>query len=728
MKINKIYVLFLGLVLVFSLLPADPGTRAAEVTYTVKNTDDSGPDSLRWAINQANTHVGSGDTITVDFGLVDTDPNYDNDTGVWTITLDSALPVLIAGNTTIDGYTQEGAQYATASGSPILVVELSGSNIPPISDPPILVDLLKSGLNIASANNTVTGLLITHFPLHGIAIAGTTTTNNTIAGNYIGTSNQCAHDEGNDGFGVYIGLGAKNNLVGGDSPEAKNYLLYNGLDGVGIEGSNTTDNRLAGNHIMLNKIHGVRIYAGAHHNNVGGSTENERNIISGNERDGVRIQGSGTNDNIISGNYVGISPDGDLDLSNHDNGVQITLGAQENLIGGSTAGSGNLISGNVESGVLISGTNTISNTIAGNLIGTGSDGTGAIPNVDGIQIISGAQHNLVGGDSEIERNIISGNSGYGVWLSDADVSGNRIIGNFIGTNISGTQVISNTKSGVFIAFGAHDNTVGGDSSDERNLISGNGAFGVEIFWDAHHNTVSGNYIGTDVGGSMALGNSRYGVSINRSQDNVIGGDTQGTGNLISGNGESGVEIWHADATGNTVSGNLIGTGKDGRKPLPNSIGIEIKDGASDNIVGPGNIIANNSGDGVRVNHADSINNIITQNSIFSNDHGILLEEGANGGINPPVILSASDVGEVSGTTCGDCIVEVFWSHSPDGQGEVYLESTTANSAGEFNLTLPWRVDVNLTATATDPTRGTSTFSEVFRPRFISYLPISMKGE
>ena len=773
------------LVFLISIFTPQPSVNAADHTYTVVSTLNIGVGTLRWAINQANTHTDPADNVTIDFNLPVIDPNYDGTAEVWTITPTDVLPILTGSNTTIDGYTQDGASLPTEWRSPILKVVVDGSALP--------INFLSIGLGIASSNNVISGLVIQNFPSNAIALGLPTieVTNNIISGNCIGTDYECAHDEGNQGDGVFIGYGAKNNIIGGESPEEKNIILFNGLDGVGIYGSGTDGNHVSGNIILSNDYNGVFVYGGAQHNTIGGETEGERNLISANQKDGVRIHGSGTERNIIAGNYIGTASDGNLAIPNVENGVQITLGAQENVIGGSTAGSGNLISGNNLSGVMISGTNTISNTVAGNLIGTYYDGTATISNQYGIQITAGAQYNLVGGDSENERNIISGNldygvyiadsgttyntiagnfigtdltgtaalgnsnggvkviddaamntiggvaegqrnlisgnSGYGVWLSGAAVSGNEVIGNFIGTNISGTQVISNTKSGVFIDFGAHDNTVGGDSSSERNLISGNGAFGVEIYWDANHNTVSGNYIGTDVGGTLALGNSRYGVAINRSQDNVIGGDTAGTGNLISGNGESGVEIWHADATGNTLSGNLIGTGKDGRQSLPNSAGIEIKDGASDNVVGPGNIIANNSDDGVVVNHADTINNVITQNSIFSNDHGILLEDGANGGISPPVITSASSSGQVLGTACSGCVVELFWNSTPDGEGESFIGTTTASGSGAFTLAAPLPSIYNLTATATDG-RGTSEFSEVYNPGYPIFLPLVMNGE
>jgi hypothetical protein len=715
----------------FAMINPSQTTLAADHTYTVTMTEDSGPGSLRWAINQANTHVGSGDTVLIEFDLAEGDPNFYEDSGVWTIAVNSALPILIAGNTTIDGYSQEGAQYATEYRSPTLVVELNGTNVPPISNPPTVEDLLKSGLNIASANNIITGLLVTHFPLHGIAIAGTAANYNSVVGTCIGTSYQCAHDEGNEGDGVYIGLGAKHNWIGGGIPESKNIILFNGFDGVGIEGNGTTGNHIQGNIIMANDIHGVRIYAGAHENMIGGSEEFESNIISANDYDGVRIQGSGTNGNVIAGNFIGTSGDGIFSYPNGFNGIQITLGAQKNLIGGRATGSRNLISGNVESGVLISSTNTINNTVVGNLIGTNYDGTEALANQYGVQICCGAQHNLIGGGIAEERNIVSGNIQHGIYLTDPGTSHNVIAGNYIGTDISGSGGIENSGYGVCLRQGASDNLIGGDTPEERNVISGNRLRGLHLIGvGTNSNIISGNFIGTTSSGLVPLGNGNYGIMINGgAQDNTVGGSSEGEGNVISANDDGGIVIGDSMTSGNIVAGNTIGVGADGSAPLGNmGNGISVSKALDGDTIGPGNVIGYNLGSGVKVNHSSSLEVIITQNRIFKNIEGITIEDGANGGIYPPVILSATDDGEVSGTTCGDCIIEVFWNHLTDRQGEVYLDTTTANSAGEFSLTLPWRVDFNLTATATDLSRGTSAFSEPFRPLYMSYLPITMNGE
>jgi hypothetical protein len=637
-------------------------TRAADQTYTVVNTQDIGVGSLRRAINQANTHAGSSDVITIDFDLQESDPNYDAESGVWTITLDTALPALIANHITIDGYSQEGAEYGTIWRSPILVVVIDGSNL--VVDPPLYGN---SGFNILSAGNNITGLVIQNFPVNGISIGGAAARDNTIAGNCIGTDYVCAHPEGNAGDGVFIGLGAKNNLVGGDTPEAQNFILDNGLNGVAIHGSNTSGNHLLGNVLIGNQAHGVMIYGGAKDNIVGGSTEIERNIISLNGRDGIRIQGDGTTGNMILGNHIGTATEGNVGLANDENGVQITLGAQENFIGGDSAGSGNLISGNLASGVLISGTNTISNTVSGNMIGMHHDGIEPIPNGDGVMLCCGASHNLIGGGSAGERNVISGNQTRGI-------------------------------------------TITGDGTDA--------------------NVISGNFIGTTPDGKAALKNGNYGIMMTHGvQDNLIGGSGEFDRNVISSNDDGGISMGDSNTSGNTIVGNYIGVAADGSTPLGNAgFGISISKTPDGNTVGPGNVIANNQGNGIQVYHSSSLMVMISQNRIYHNAMGIILDEGANGGITPPLILSMAENGTVSGTACVGCTVELFWNNTPEGQGKFYLGSTTADSAGEFSFSLSPTAYYNLTATATDPTRGTSGFSEVYQPVILTYLPLIIDAE
>jgi hypothetical protein len=198
-----------------------------------------------------------------------------------------------------------------------------------------------------------------------------------IAGNYLGVATTGVIAPGNGLSGVFIGLGATNNIVGGDEPAERNILSGNGWEGVGIHGAGTMSNTVSGNYIgtqangtlaLGNLLYGVHVYGGAQNNTIGGDTFSECNFISGNEMDGVHIAGAGTTGNVVSGNYIGTTLYG-VALGNSGSGVYITLGAQSNTIGGNTS-KWNLISGNIEAGVYITGANTMSNTVSSNYIGT----------------------------------------------------------------------------------------------------------------------------------------------------------------------------------------------------------------------------------------------------------------------------------------------------------------------------------------------------------------------
>lgn len=163
--------------------------------------------------------------------------------------------------------------------------------------------------------------------------------------------------------------------------------------------------------------------------------------------------------------------------------------------------------------------------------------------------------------------------------------GNVIEGNFIGTDVTGSVDLGNAAGGVPI-FDASGNTIGGTTAGAGNVISGNGDYGVGIFDNSTSNLVQGNFIGTDVTGTADLGNYGSGVVIfySGSSSNTIGGTTTGAGNVISGNDKSGVHLWN-DVTGNLVQGNFIGTDVTGAADLGNSFdGVSIAN-ASNNTIG-----------------------------------------------------------------------------------------------------------------------------------------------
>ena len=314
---------------------------------------------------------------------------------------------------------------------------------------------------------------------------------------------------------------------------------------------------------------------GSSNNRVGGSTPGEGNLISGNGNNGVVIGDPNTMGNVVVGNLIGTDVSGAVALPNGASGVYIADGASHNRIGGGTSGERNVISGNNQngSGVLIRGAGTTYNVVIGNYLGLAASGASSLSNRhNGVSIEAGASYNTVGGSAAGHRNVISGNdlNGNGVRIADVGTMYNAVIGNYIGTNASGTTALPNFYHGVQIANGAEYNRIGGSTSGERNIISGNRFSGVTVGCPgASNNTISGNYIGTDATATLPIPNTE-GVSLNcGSNHNVVGGSAQGEGNLVSGNSNNGVSIGDAGTNENTVSGNYIGLNASGSAPLGN---------------------------------------------------------------------------------------------------------------------------------------------------------------
>jgi CSLREA domain-containing protein len=224
---------------------------------------------------------------------------------------------------------------------------------------------------------------------------------------------------------------------------------------------------------------------------------------------------------------------------------------------------------NQENGVFLEGGAT-GNKVEGNFIGTDASGINSLGNLAGV--ISNGDNNTIGGTTADKRNIISGN-GAGVQIGSAN-EGNKVQGNYIGTNKDGTSTPNNlgNNNGVVI-IGSPNNTIGGTTTTARNIISGNFVYGIQIFGDgATDNQVQGNYIGTDASGTQPLGNGLVGVAIQQgAANNTIGGTKATAGNIISNNGNSS----GADPNLNTLSGVEIQGSNDpmatGNRILSNSI-------------------------------------------------------------------------------------------------------------------------------------------------------------
>ena len=503
----------------------------------------------------------------------------------------------------------------------------------------------------------------------GAAILFPGTDNNVVIGNYIGTDVTGTIDLGNFQSGVIIQGGAASNTVGGSAPGDGNLISGNdsGL-GVGILGVGSDNNTVSGNFIgtdatgtaiLGNSAEGAAIEFGQF-NIIGGATAGERNVISGNGAAGVFILGVGSDNNTVSGNYIGTDVTGTIDLGNNFEGVEIRDGARSNTIGGTTADERNIISGNSGDGVVLRGFGTDNNTVIGNYIGSDVSGSLAIGNGSGITIVDGAQLNVVGGSTPAERNVISGNSNGGVDILFSGTDHNVVSGNYIGTDVTGTIGLGNGL-GIDLRGGPQFNTVGGLTAGERNVISGNLSDGVIIQnLGSDNNTVSGNYIGTDVSGTLALGN-RSGIHImDGAQSNTIGGTTAGERNIISGNDGAGVEITGPATDSNIVSGNYIGTDVTGIVDLGNSAsGIVIEGGAQFNTIGgttagERNIVSGNGEVGVFIGGSGTSNNFVSGNYIGTDvtgtadlgnsEQGVRIGGFAEGG---------AQSNSVGGTTAGE---------------------------------------------------------------------------
>jgi hypothetical protein len=480
---------------------------------------------------------------------------------------------------------------------------------------------------------------------------------NLVQGNRIGTDISGTVALGNAGAGVlltevtsgvHIGVTA-DNLIGGMTPHAGNLISGNELYGVEIhpgEGNLVKANRVQGNFIGTD-VFGTRavpnggragVYVAASDNTVGGEAAGAGNLISGNALDGIRIEGSG---NTVAGNLIGTDKTGTAPLGNGGNGVHVLfnvsvpLGAANNTIGGPRrppadarfAGPNNVISGNGAQGVLID-FSAKANLVQGNFIGTDVSGTNALPNVQsGVTLDHYAAFNIIGGSTPGEGNVISGNRAQGILIrgfSIAPTMENRVEGNLIGTDVSGTLALPNVESGVAIRGIAFANTIGGLTVAARNIISGNGAPGVLLAgFFVTNNAVQNNFIGTDALGAAPLGNGAAGVEIaDGAFGNHVGGSLRifsftgltyvGLGNVISGNKGSGVFIHGPNTVDNKVQSNYIGTDATGTTAVLNAgHGVDVRFARRTQIGGSatrqeGNVISGNSNDGVFLSSATEI--------------------------------------------------------------------------------------------------------------------------
>lgn len=530
--------------------PTGPTLAALDATFTVNSSadgDDTQPGdgvcvsngglcTLRAALTEANLAVGAN---MIAFAL----PGA----GVHTIALTTPLPTLSdeSGPTTIDGYSQPGAQPNSDPqiDNATIQIQLSITNV--------ITPSTIEALHVTSAGNSIHGLAIYGFR-RAIFVFGTAAMHNVIAGNFIGTN------------------------------AAGSYAAPT------IAGS--------GN--------GVELSQGAALNRIGGSAPAERNVISGNPKNGVATFNGGTNNNIIAGNLIGLAPDGVRRLHNLSHGVDINNHSSNNIIGGNTAA---------------------------------------------------------------ERNVVSGNDAEGIEVSHGQATtGNQVLGNFVGTDASGTIATTDTRNG----------------------------------WHGVH--IEDGPTGTLVAGNVIGNNGLGGVSIDGFETGFY-------------------------PVGNQIMNNRIGVSLNGT-PIPNAhFGVQVADHSYQSKIGPDNIIAFNP-IGVQITGVDTDFNTITRNAIYGNTGlGIDLDpigrpnpndaddadSGANQQLNAPLLAGATQY-LVSGTACLTCTVEIFRAAGGTGaygQGQIFAGWAVAGAGGAFSVTVSGiAVGDYITATSTDALGNTSEFA------------------
>ncbi len=498
------------------------------------------------------------------------------------------------------------------------------------------------GLTISSGGSTVRGLIITRFPDAGILLISGA--GNTITCSLIGTDPMGTAGLGNGGNGIDV-FQSDNNTIGGSEPTDGNIIAGNGLNGVKI-----------------------------------------------NQADG----------NVLLGNTIGVDPSGVVALPN-GGGIAV-VNSIDTIIGGTSAGAGNLISGNSAAGILLASDNGATpspSLVQGNRIGTDSSGFSAVPNQIGVDITD-STGNTIGGSAVGAGNLISGNTQAGIRIVDG--SDNTIHGNLIGVDLLGAAALPN-GAGILISswsqYGSGSFSVGGGAAGEGNVISGNTGDGVTISGRIG-GAVSGNLIGVGADGVTALGNGGNGVTVSDSSTGIGG---LGAGNVIAANGGYGIaldaDLFASPWSRAYVTGNFVGAAGDGSPLHPNALGGIWLDGL------PGlvddNVILGNGGNGITVLGSDADVELrrnatadnaalgidLANDGVTANDAGDA-DGGPNQGLNFPTVLAATRTGGATNVELSyqglpniGIAVELFSSPTCDpsghGEGAHYLDDIVLNT-------------------------------------------------
>lgn len=511
---------------------------------------------------------------------------------------------------------------------PDLTVQLNGPPLPPLTDK-VLIDgssqpdqrriIIQAKINFSSRQMT---------PMSSSDVDG--------QGIEIQADGSTVKDLTFSGFGRNGGLITANQLVTIDN------CTFIGNDSAGLVIANGSKHTVRsslfgreddGHTVKPNFGDGIRILKNATECVI------SDNVIGSNIGNGIHILGvegaetlPSVGKHTIVQNLIGINESLDAKLTNNIDGIKIER-SSGNKIGGGLNDGNTIVSSNGY-GIEIIGCD--SNVISGNDIG--------IPNTlaSGYEnMLSGIAINRVSTKNRIEDNVISGNISNGIFIEGVYgivPRGQRIIGNFIGTDRTGTMALGNGGIGI-LAQGAQENVIG--SATDGNIILDNKGGGIQLLGNAN-DTIQGNYIGVKATGIDTLPNTDDGILLRSTSNVLIGGDGEGEGNIIGGQVKTGIYLDGSSVSDIHILGNFIGTNADTNQSLPNGNGIEIREAQRVFIGGASpqsqNMISWNQNYGLYIYRTDSTvvsGNIINHNSdIFgdgsiSHGAGILINGTAN---------------------------------------------------------------------------------------------------
>ncbi len=638
-------------------------SRSLPSTYTVLNTNDSGGGSLRQMIASVNAD-SSPDVIQFNI------PG----SGVQTITLASPLPT-ITNAVTIDGYSQPGASRNTLStgSNAVLQIALNGVN----------AGAGANGLTISASNSTIQGLVVKNFSGSGIVLTNGAS-NDVVQGNFIGTGNlgQGAAANGGDGIDVQL---ASNNTIGGTTPATANVIAGNAGNGITLglaPGSNdasglslTAGAQAAGFGLatFVDQVPNLPISSG-NFGPIGIGFTPAGQVLVDEYPDGV-IQSYADSDGHAWGTGPQVGPalgkngtfsiarDGStMYLAEKQNDLVATLDPATGLLAplmasGAIQNPNDIVVNPKNHHVLASTSNGIADIdpsvfytkSAPAPILTTTPGDGLTISADGTKLYMENSGKVLGFKTSDGTKVFDSGTiqdpntaqtltADGVALGTGSLAGNLFIntheGELVEYNLATSKQIvlaSGGSRGDLVKVDPLTGTLLLTQSDrvERLIPPGGGGFdsggGNSVV--STGNVVEGNYIGLKASGSAALPNGNDGIDL------LVGaaGNKIGPGNVLSGNTWEGIYFSGIGAAGNTIAGNLIGTNATATAAVANTdSGIILDRGAAGNIIGPGNVIAGNSYDGIYLDGTATTQNVIQGNSIGINSSGSAIANGTGG--------------------------------------------------------------------------------------------------